>query len=338
MPDAIDAGATVRAAASASDPIGVFDSGIGGLSVLQALRADLPHERLVYLADSGHAPYGERGEAHAIARTAAIAGQLRQREGIKALVIACNTATTAAVHLARAAHPDLPIVGVEPAVKPAVAASRTGRIGVIGTRGTLASARFGRLLASLDGQAEFVVQPCDGLAAAIEEDLLAAADDRSHAIKTEALCAEYTRAMGSFGTGSGAIDTLVLGCTHYVFAAPVLRRLLGPEVAFVETGAPVARQTRRLLAERGLLRAGSGSGARPAAAAVCALADGGAPSAHGPGSARPPQAGAPAEGTAAHAAPGLPAATLHTTGADLSLLRAARDRWLQEPAPVRRWD
>jgi glutamate racemase len=295
----------VPSAPSASDPIGVFDSGIGGLSVLRALRAELPRERLAYLADSGHAPYGERGDAHAIDRTLAIAGELRRRQGIKALVVACNTATAAAIHRAREAHPDLPIVGVEPAVKPAVATTRTGRIGVIGTRGTLASAKFRQLLGALESRADFVVQPCDGLATAIEQDLLTGADDDSKALKTIALCAGYMRAMGRFGTENGAIDTLVLGCTHYVFAAPVLRDLLGPDVAFVETGAPVARQTRRLLAERGLLRDEDGP------------ADTGA-------------AGAPAAGA--------DPLTLHTTGADLSLLRAARDRWLHASVPVRSWD
>ncbi len=307
------------APASASDPIGIFDSGIGGLSVLQALQAELPRERLVYLADSGHAPYGERGEAHAVGRTLAITRELRQRQRIKALVVACNTATTAAIHRARAEHPDLPIIGVEPAVKPSVAASRTGRIGVIGTRGTLASAKFRQLLGTLADRADFVVQPCDGLATAIEQDLLAHGDDPLQAIKTVALCQEYTRAMGRFGTGEAAIDTLVLGCTHYVFAAPVLRDLLGPDVAFVETGAPVARQVRRLLAERGLLQSAR---------------DG-----DGVDSDSDSDAGADAaDSTAVLAGPRAGLVTLHTTGGDLSLLRAARDRWLQASVPVRSWD
>ena len=149
---------------TAQPPIGVFDSGVGGLSVLQALRAELPHERFVYLADSGNAPYGERGDAFVAERTHAITDYLLQRHSIKALVMACNTATAAAIHEARSRHPTLPVVGVEPALKPAVMASKTKRIGVIGTRGTLTSTKFAKLLASLHGQAEFIVQPCDGLA------------------------------------------------------------------------------------------------------------------------------------------------------------------------------
>lgn len=232
---------------AALQPIGVFDSGVGGLSVLQALLAELPHERFVYLADSGHAPYGERGDAYVAERTHAISDYLCTQHHIKALVVACNTATAAAIHEARVRHPQLPLVGVEPALKPAVAATRTGHVGVIGTRGTLGSAKFARLLASLQGQAHFTVQPCDGLAHAIERSTAhppAAAQD---ATEIRALCAQYTGAMGPFGSKNGAMDTLVLGCTHYVFAQDILRDLLGPDVALIATGEPVARQTRRLL-------------------------------------------------------------------------------------------
>ena len=225
----------------AGRPIGVFDSGVGGLSILRALRAELPHEHFVYFADSGHAPYGERDEAHVIARSRAITAQLRAEHGIKALVIACNTATAAAVHLLRAEHPDLPIIGVEPALKPAVGLTRTGRIGVLATRGTLGSAKFAALLASLSGLAEFTVQPCDGLADAIE---------RQEATKIIALCGKYTLEMGRFGLKPGQIDTLVLGCTHYPFASEYLRALLGPAIQLIDTGEPVARHTRQLLIAR----------------------------------------------------------------------------------------
>ncbi|WCM86802.1 glutamate racemase [Acidovorax sp. NCPPB 3576] len=235
-------------------PIGVFDSGIGGLSVLRALQAELPHERFVYLADSGHAPYGERGDAYVAARTHAITRYLQAEHGIKALVVACNTATAAAIHEVRTQCPDLPLVGLEPAIKPAVALSQTGRIGVIGTRGTLTSSKFALLLGSLQSQAEFVVQPCDGLAYAIErstEHAVPAAAAESSEVRE--LCTRYIGAMGAFGTTAGSIDTLVLGCTHYVFAEEELRALIGPAVRLVDTGEPVARQTRRLLQATGLL-------------------------------------------------------------------------------------
>ncbi len=238
---------------AAQQPIGVFDSGIGGLSVLQALRAELPHERFVYLADSGHAPYGERGDAYVAARTHAISDYLCTQHHIKALVVACNTATAAAIHEARLRHPLLPLVGVEPALKPAVAATRTGHVGVIGTRGTLGSAKFARLLASLQGQARFTIQPCDGLAHAIERSTAHPPAGAQDATEIRALCARYTGAMGVFGTQAGAIDTLVLGCTHYVFAQDILRDLLGPDVTLIATGEPVARQTRRLLQAAGTL-------------------------------------------------------------------------------------
>lgn len=241
-------------------PIGVFDSGIGGLSVLRSLRAELPHERFVYLADSGHAPYGERGDAYVAARTHAIVGHLQQAHGIKALVVACNTATAAAIHEVRSHYPDLPTVGLEPAVKPAVGLSRSGRIGVIATRGTLASAKFERLLASLQGQAEFVVQPCDGLAYAIERSTEPGEAGIRHAMEVRALCARYIGAMGHFGPQAGAIDTLVLGCTHYVFAEDVLRELVGPQVQLVDTGLPVARHTRNLLEAARLLAPAADAG------------------------------------------------------------------------------
>ena len=226
--------------------IGVFDSGVGGLSVLRALRAELPGEDFVYFSDAGCAPYGERDDAFVVERSRAIARQLLEQQDIKALVVACNTATAAAIHLLRAEHPGLAIVGVEPALKPAAALTRTGRVAVLATRGTLASAKFRTLHQSLRDRTEFVLQACDGLAAAIE------ADQQE---QVRALCRRYTAAVGPFGTGAGQTDTVVLGCTHYPFAADHLRESLGPEVQLVETGVPVARQTRRLLAAAGLLRA-----------------------------------------------------------------------------------
>ncbi len=233
-------------AASAERPIGVFDSGIGGLSVLNALQAELPHERFVYCADTAHAPYGERGDEYVAARTRAVARYLIDAHDIKAMVVACNTATAAAIHLLRVDHGALPLVGVEPALKPAVVISRTRRIAVLATRGTLASAKFSALHASLNAQADFSLVPCDGLAAAIE------AND---AAGIASLCARYTAAAGTFGTAAGEFDTLVLGCTHYPFVAQQLRVSTGMAVHYIDTGVPVAQQTRRLLAAADLLAA-----------------------------------------------------------------------------------
>ena len=230
-------------------PIGVFDSGIGGLSVLKALRAELPLEDFIYIADSGHAPYGERDDAHVLARARALTAHLVQKN-VKTVVMACNTATAAAIDQLRAEYPQLPIVGIEPALKPAALLSRTRRIGVMATRSTLASSRFKGLLDSLASQAEFVLQPCDGLADAIERDMASTTEahtEAENATKIIAVCARNIRAMGRFGLENGEIDTLVLGCTHYPFASEALRSLLGPDVQFVDTGAPVARQTRQRL-------------------------------------------------------------------------------------------
>lgn len=231
-------------AASADAPIGVFDSGVGGLSVLRALRAELPSERFVYFADSGYAPYGERDGAYVVERSLRVTERLRRDHRIKALVIACNTATAAAIHLLRAEHPDLAVIGVEPALKPALAVSRTRRIGVLATLATLASAKYAALREGLAGQAAFVEQPCNGLASAIE---------RFDATTIVALCARYTGALGTFGLKFGEIDTLVLGCTHYPIVADQWRACVGPDVALIETGPPVARHTRKMLEAAGLV-------------------------------------------------------------------------------------
>ena len=277
----------------AARPIGVFDSGIGGLSVLQALRHELPHEDFVYLADSGNAPYGdEKGEAFVQQRTLAIARWLCAQHGIKALVVACNTATAAAVERLRASLPDLPAIGVEPALKPAAARSQTHHVGVLATRGTVASRRFARLRGEHAAQTQFAVQACDGLARAIEQSTEEPLPALESATKIRALCAQYTGALGPFGLKTGDIDTLVLGCTHYVFAKDALRDLVGPDVQILDTGAAVARQTRRILTQ------------------AAALA--------------PEQA---ADGMAA--APGR--MQLYTTG-QLGALQAAAERWLDLPA------
>ena len=251
---------------SPSSPIGVFDSGVGGLSVLQALRHELPHERFIYLADSGNAPYGdEKGEAFVQERTLAIARWLLQRHDIKALVVACNTATAAAVERLRASLPDLPAIGVEPALKPAAARSQTHHVGVLATRGTVGSARFERLREQHSAHTRFAVQACDGLARAIEQSTEEPLPALESAAKIRALCAQYTGALGPFGLKTGDIDTLVLGCTHYVFAKDALRELVGPDVLILDTGAAVARQTRRILTQAAALAPEQAADGEPAA-------------------------------------------------------------------------
>lgn len=225
-------------------PVGVFDSGVGGLSVQAALRAELPHEHFVYYADTAYAPYGERGDAYVIERSRKVIEHMVREYRIKALVIACNTATTAAIHLLRAENPDLPIVGLEPALKPAVASSRTGHISVLATRGTLASAKYAALRDSFAGSADVRPVPCDGLVKAIE-----GMDFPSIA----ALCARYMVEAGPFGEAADEVDTVVLGCTHYPLVKDELRRHAPATLRFIDTGLPVAQQTRRLLTSAGRL-------------------------------------------------------------------------------------
>ena len=229
--------------------IGVFDSGIGGLSVLQALRAEMPQERFVYWADSGHAPYGERSDAFVIERCMRITQQLMAQGPVKAIVVACNTATAAAIEHLRAAYPHVPFVGVEPALKPAIALTRTGRVGVMGTQGTLNSSRIEKLRQMVLAEAspkscEFVMHACEGLALAIEQQTVKALSDT---LTLENLCKQHLQAMGPFGQNAGQMDTLVLGCTHYVFVEDMLRKWVGPAVQIISTGEAVAKQTHRLL-------------------------------------------------------------------------------------------
>ncbi|WP_439113220.1 glutamate racemase [Hydrogenophaga sp.] len=221
--------------------IGVFDSGVGGLSVLRALLAEIPEAQFFYVADSAFAPYGERSAQAVVDRSQRMAAYLLQHHTVDALVVACNTATAMAVDELRRMYPHLPIVGVEPALKTAASLSRTGHIGVLATRGTLDSERFAQLRGRVEASTpriHFSCQPCDGLADAIE---------RADPSTTQLLCERYLQAVQALKEPAQPIDTLVLGCTHYPFAAPVLSELCGPGVALVETGLPVARRTRAVL-------------------------------------------------------------------------------------------
>ena len=231
-------------APSPNRPIGVFDSGIGGLSILQSLRREMPSEDFVYFADSAHTPYGEKSEAFVIERALVITADLIKNQRIKALVIACNTATAAAIGLLRAQHPGLPIIGVEPALKPATLVSKTRRIAVLATRSTLQSGKFGALLQSLQDQAEFVCTPCDGLAEQIERHA-----DSKVATQLIAACAYFISSTGQFGTKNGQIDTLVLGCTHYPLVLPYFRQAVGNDTDIMDNGQAVARRTLQQLSD-----------------------------------------------------------------------------------------
>src|SRR5450830_1698110 len=226
-------------------PIGIFDSGIGGLSVLRHIRAALPREKLLYFADSGYAPYGDKDEAQIVARSLAIAEFLIE-QGVKALVVACNTATAAAILAIRQRWPALIVVGIEPGLKPAATHSKSGVVGVLATRSTLASARFIQLrdqIAAATG-ARFLPQACVGLVDQIEKGELLSAT-------TAQLVDRYVAPLIEQGA-----DTLVLGCTHYPFVRALIEssaRHAGVATPFiVDTGEAVTRQLLRLLDERSL--------------------------------------------------------------------------------------
>ena len=227
-------------------PVGAFDSGIGGLSILRAVRGALPAEHLLYVADAGHLPYGEKTIAQIEARAHAITEFLLD-QGAKAILLACNTATAAAIDSLRHRFA-VPFVGVEPAVKPAAALTRSGVVGLLVTGSTGSSARLDRLLQRFASHIQVLVQPCPGLVEQVER---AAFEEPA----TAQLLRRYIEPLLEQGA-----DTLILGCTHYAFLEPAIRRLAGPHVNVLETGAPVAQELRRQLAEHHLLReAGQGA-------------------------------------------------------------------------------
>jgi glutamate racemase len=224
---------TTRAALDAGAPVGIFDSGLGGLSVLRAVRAVLPHERLIYVADSLHAPYGEKDDDFIVDRTTAICEWL-VAQGAKALVVACNTATAQSIALVRE-RLAVPLVGVEPGVKPAAAVSESRVVGVLATQVTLRSARFQTLLERHADGCRFILQPGHGLVQAVER-----CDTSSPQLM--ALLESYLAPMLDAGA-----DTLVLGCTHYPFLDRAIRDIAGERLRIVDTSVAIARQLDRLL-------------------------------------------------------------------------------------------
>jgi len=251
LPDAD--GGSLRPAHTAA-PVGVFDSGIGGLSVLRHIQTQLPHENLLYVADSAFAPYGGRPEQEVVARSLAIAEFLLQ-QGSKALVVACNTATAAAIKAIREHYPHLPVVGVEPGLKPAAALTKTKLVGVLATERTLASGKFAHLRTHITEATgvQFLPQPCIGLADQIEKGELRSA-------ATATLVRRYVAPLIEQGA-----DTLVLGCTHYPFVQPLIEsaafEIGKKKPAIVDTGDAVARQLARLLEQHGLLNRQQAGGA-----------------------------------------------------------------------------
>ena len=232
---------------SADAPVGIFDSGVGGLSIWREIVRELPHESTVYVADQAHVPYGPRTQEEIRAFCDGIT-EFLLTAGCKAIVVACNTASAAALKHLRERFPHLPLVGLEPAVKPAAAITRSGVIGVMATpatfQGRLYQATVGRHAAGV----KVIARVCAGLAELVEAGHL---DDPD----TDVRLKEYLQPILDAGA-----DTIVLGCTHYPFVIESIRRVSGPSVTVIDPAPAVARHLRNVLLHHGLHRhAGEGS-------------------------------------------------------------------------------
>ncbi len=234
---------------NASAPIGLFDSGVGGLSVLRAVQRELPHEDLVYFADQKFCPYGPRPADEIRALSARVTRFLLD-QGCKAIVVACNTASAAALDYLRRTLPDVPFIGMEPAVKPAALSSQTRKIGVLATAGTFRGDLFRRTREQYAGGVEVLTfYPPDWVDRVERGDI--------DSPETEA---SVRRVLEPILEANA--DELALGCTHYPFLMPVIQRIAGPNVRLIDPSDAVARQTARVLGERNLLNLQTGEGRR----------------------------------------------------------------------------
>ena len=223
--------------------IAVFDSGVGGISVLKRLMQRMPGERYLYYGDSANAPYGDRSEPEILALTQAAVKQILTRP-VKALVIACNTATAVAVDTLRATYPELPIIGIEPAIKPAADSYPAGKVGVLGTTATLESRRFQALVARHLDRCDFVCIPVPKLAPMVEQGI---GNSRKAYKMLNKILKPY----------ENQLDALVLGCTHYPFASASIRACVGL-LPLLDGSIGTAAQVQRILTRRGLLENGLG--------------------------------------------------------------------------------
>ena len=219
-------------------PIGIFDSGVGGITVWKELQALMPEENMIYLADSMHAPYGGKSKNEIIRLSAKNTDWLLS-QGCKLIVVACNTATTSAIDYLRTEY-SIPFIGIEPAIKPAALQSDSKKVGVLATKGTLASQLFLSTSKTHASEIEVLEQEGKGLVGLIEE-------GRADSDETRALLHQYLTPMIK-----AEIDHLVLGCTHYPFLIPVLREILPKEITIIDCGEAVARQAQRILQRNGL--------------------------------------------------------------------------------------
>ncbi len=230
-----------------ASPIGLFDSGVGGLSVLRAVRRELPHEDLIYCADQKFCPYGPRPPAEIRTLSRRVVEFLLER-GSKAVVVACNTASAAALDYLRQTFREIPFVGMEPAIKPAAQNSSTRKIGVLATAGTLQGELFQRTRAAYAGEVQVLVQyPADWVERVERGDV--------DSPETEASVRQALQPMLEAGA-----DEIALGCTHYPFLTPLIEKIAGRRVSILDPSDAVARQAARVLRERGLLNSHPGEG------------------------------------------------------------------------------
>ena len=222
-----------------SKPIAIFDSGVGGLSVYRHIRSLLPNESIIYIADQKHVPYGPRTQQKLIQLSRAITRFLLSQQA-KMVVVACNTATAAALKDLRAQFPEIPFVGMEPAVKPAAQQTKSGKVGVLATVQTLSSERYASLMHRFASHVQVLENPCVGLVDKIEAGEISVNG-------TEALLRSCLNPMLASG-----VDTVVLGCTHYPFVLPLIEEIVGTAVTIIDPAPAVARQTARIVQKHNL--------------------------------------------------------------------------------------
>lgn len=230
-----------------NSPIGIFDSGVGGISVLRALREQMPEESVVYFGDQGHVPYGPRSMAQIQNFSEGITRFLLE-EGAKVIVVACNTASAAALKDLRQKFPEVPFVGMEPAVKPAAEHTQTGKVGVLATPATFQGALYASVVERFANGVQLFQNTCPGLVQQIEQGNLDGSETRR--ILEAALLPMLEK----------NIDTIVLGCTHYPFVIPVIQQIVGENVRVIDPAPAVARQTGRLLEAHSLRNTLAGRG------------------------------------------------------------------------------
>lgn len=230
-----------------SDPIGVFDSGVGGLSVLREIRRELPHEHIIYFGDQANVPYGSKSLLEVRQLSENVTRHLLER-GAKLIVVACNTASAAALHYLRETFPGTPFVGMEPAVKPAAEHTRTGKVGVLATPATFQGELYASVVERFAQGVTLFQDVLPGLVAEVEA-------GRLKGKKTRRILGNALKPMLAEG-----IDTVVLGCTHYPFVIPLIQQIVGPDVQVIDPAPAIARQVRRVLEREGLLQSGDAAG------------------------------------------------------------------------------